>query len=171
MIRQISILTLLTVLVGGMQPGHAQPRSSTPTSQAVLDEVSELNKLVEKLYGEGKFAEAVPLAERALALRDKALGPMHPDVADSLNNLAGLYQDQGAYPKAEPLYVRALGIREKALGPMHPDVASSLNNFARLYQAQGAYPKAEPLLSRAAEIRESQLRSSLAPSRNRASEQ
>src|ERR1043165_3352712 len=27
MIRQLSILTLVIVLVGGMQPGHAQPRS------------------------------------------------------------------------------------------------------------------------------------------------
>jgi hypothetical protein len=55
MIRQLSILTLVTVLVGGVQPGHTKLRSSTPTSQAVLDEASRLNKLVEKLYSEGKF--------------------------------------------------------------------------------------------------------------------
>ena len=44
-----------------------------------------------KLYGEGKYAEAIPLAERALEIREKALGPDHPDVATSLSNLAGLY--------------------------------------------------------------------------------
>src|SRR5215475_621658 len=148
MTRQLSILTLVTVLVGGVQPGHAQPRSSTPTSQAVLDEASRLNKLVEKLYSEGKFGEAVPSAERALAIRENALGPMHPDVAESLDNLGELYYEQGAYPKAEPLYVRALDIREKALRPMHPDVAKSLNNLAELYWAQGAYAKAESLLVR-----------------------
>jgi CHAT domain-containing protein/Tfp pilus assembly protein PilF len=157
MIRQLSTLTLVTVLVGGVQPGHAQPRSSTPTSKAVLDEASELNKLAEKLYSEGKFGEAIPLAERALALREKALGPMHPDVAESLNDLGVFYKVQGAYPKAEPLYVRALDIREKALGPMHPDVAQSLNNLAELYRAQGVYPKAEPLLVRALDIREKAL--------------
>jgi CHAT domain-containing protein/Tfp pilus assembly protein PilF len=152
MIRQLSILTLVAVLVGGVQPGHAQPRSSSPTSQAVLDEASRLNKLVEKLYSEDKFREAVPSAERALAIREKSLGPMHPDVAESLNNLAVLYQAQGAYAKAEPHLVRALDINEKSLGPMHPLVANSLNNLAVLYQEQGAYAKAEPLLVRALDI-------------------
>jgi CHAT domain-containing protein len=157
MIRQLSLLALVTVLVGGVQPGHAQPRPSSPPSHASLDEASRLNKRVEKLYSEGKFGEAVPLAERALALREKALGAMHPDVASSLNDLALCYNTQGAYPKAEPLLVRALDIREKVLGPMHPDVAESLINLAALYQAQGAYPKAEPLLVRALDINEKAL--------------
>ena len=65
-----------------------------------------------------------------LAIREKALGPDHPDVATSLYDLAELYQVQGQYAKAEPLYQRALAIREKALGPDHPDVASSLNGLA-----------------------------------------
>ena len=39
----------------------------------------------------GRYAEAEPLYERALAIREKALGPDHPDVATSLNNLAVLY--------------------------------------------------------------------------------
>ena len=55
---------------------------------------------------------------------EKALGPEHPDVANSLNNLAALYQAQGRYAEAEPLYKRALAISEKALGPEHPDVAT-----------------------------------------------
>src|SRR5262249_5251766 len=101
MIRQRSILILIIVLVGGVQPAYAQPQSSPPISQAVLGEATRLNEWVEKLYGEGKFGEAVPVAERALALREKALEPMHPDVAQSLNNLAELYRAQGAYSKAE----------------------------------------------------------------------
>lgn len=68
MTRQLSILTLVIVLVSGVQPGHAQPRSSPASSQAVLDAAGRLNKLVEKLYREGKFGEAVPSAERALAI-------------------------------------------------------------------------------------------------------
>ena len=39
----------------------------------------------------GRYTDAEPLYQRALAIREKALGPEHPDVADSLNNLAGLY--------------------------------------------------------------------------------
>ncbi|MDR4468946.1 MAG: tetratricopeptide repeat protein [Nitrospira sp.] len=98
------------------------------------------------------YAEAAPLSQRALAIREQALGPEHPDVAASCNNLATLYDAQGAYAKAEPLYKRALAIWEQALGPEHPLVATSCNNLAMLYDAQGAYAKAEPLSERAVEI-------------------
>jgi len=43
------------------------------------------------------YAEAEPLYKRSLAIREKALGPDHPDVAQSLNNLAVLYNTQGRY--------------------------------------------------------------------------
>lgn len=39
---------------------------------------------------QGNYDEAEPLFTRALAIREKALGPEHPDVASSLNNLAVL---------------------------------------------------------------------------------
>ena len=73
---------------------------------------------------QGRYADAEPLYKRSLAIREKALGPDHPDVALSLNNLAELYHAQGRYADAEPLYKRSLAIREKALGPDHPDVAT-----------------------------------------------
>jgi tetratricopeptide (TPR) repeat protein len=62
---------------------------------------------------------------RALAIREKALGPDHPDTAQSLNNLAALYYSQGNYAKAEPILIRALAIREKVLGPNHPETIST----------------------------------------------
>ena len=40
----------------------------------------------------GRYQEAQGYLEQALAIRKKALGPDHPDVATSLNNLAGLYR-------------------------------------------------------------------------------
>ena len=72
---------------------------------------------LEFLYQEeGRYAEAEPLYKRALAIREKALGPDHPDyflVAQSLNKLAAFYGHQGRYAEAEPLYKRALAIFEK----------------------------------------------------------
>ena len=58
--------------------------------------------------------------ERALAIREKALGPEHPITANCLNNLVDLLRDQGDLAEARPLLERALAIREKALGPEHP---------------------------------------------------
>jgi tetratricopeptide (TPR) repeat protein len=97
---------------------------------------------------QGQYADAEPLYKRSLAIREKALGSDHLDVAQSLNNLAELYQAQGRYADAELLHKRALAIREKALGPDHPDVAVSLNNLAELYQAQGRYADALPIVKK-----------------------
>jgi CHAT domain-containing protein len=94
------------------------------------------------------------LHRRALAVREKALGPEHPDVAISFNNLALVYTRRGEYAKAEPIFQRALAIREKALGPEHPYIADSLNNLAILYRERAEYAKAEPMLQRALAIRE-----------------
>ena len=41
--------------------------------------------------GQGGYAQAEPLSERALAICEKALGPEHPETATSLNNLAALF--------------------------------------------------------------------------------
>jgi len=150
-------VAVVVLLAGGVLRSGAQSLPVTPSSQAALDEATRLDQVVVKLYREGRFQEAVSSAERSLALREQALGPMYPDVADSLSNLGALYQGQGAYGKAEPLPVRSLDLAEKALGPMHLDVAASLNNLAGLYRAQGAYTKAEPLLVRALDIREQKL--------------
>jgi len=120
-------------------------------------EAGALTQETERLYAQGKYAEAIPIAEQALAIIEKSRGRDHPDTAASLNNLAALYQAEGAYEKAEPLYQRALAILEKALGPNDPNTASCLNNLAMLYHSKGDYPKAEPLYQRALAINEKAL--------------
>jgi tetratricopeptide (TPR) repeat protein len=124
---------VLLMIVVMLQNGWAQQ-----TTEDALAQAKQLNQQVIKLYQQGRYAEAIPVAEQVLAIREKALGAEHPDVAQSLNNLAALYQFLGDYAKAELLYQRALAIREKALGPEHPDVAQSLNNLAGLYYSLGA---------------------------------
>jgi tetratricopeptide (TPR) repeat protein/CHAT domain-containing protein len=111
----------------------------------------------QRLYTEGKYAEAVPLTERALVLREAVLGDAHPEVADCLDLLGRLHQQQGNHARAEPLHQRALAIREALLGKAHPDVATSLNNLARFYVDRGLYDRAEPLHERALAIQEAAL--------------
>jgi len=125
-----------------------------PTREGQTAQADELNRQVVRLYGEGRYAEAVTLAERALALREKVFGPEHPSVAHALSNLATLYKAQFDYVRAEPLLRRALVVYEKALGPQSPDVTLTLNNLAVLYGETGDYARAEPLYQRALAIRE-----------------
>lgn len=109
--------------------------------------------LVEVYRSQGKYSEAEPLFKRALAIREKTLGPTNPDVASSLNNLAALYHDEGKYSEAEPLYKRALAIWEKALGSDHPDVAQSLENYAALLRKTNREKEAAEMETRAKAIR------------------
>ena len=116
-----------------------------------------LNEQATQLYNQGRYSEAIPLAQRELAIREKTLGPDHPDVAQSLNLLANLYDAQGNYADAEFLYQRSLAIREKSLGPDHPLVADALNNLANLYTKQGRLADAERLYKRSLAIYEKTL--------------
>ena len=76
----------------------------------------------------GHYKEAQPYFEQALAIRKKALGPDHPDVAQSLNNLAVLYDAQGQYAKAEPLYLRSSKQSCLRFFPVLPSKAASYNS-------------------------------------------
>ena len=69
-----------------------------------------LNQQVIQLYDQGRYSDAIPLAQRVLAIREKSLGPDDPDVARALYNLAVLYDEQGRPTDAEPLYKRSVAI-------------------------------------------------------------
>ena len=50
---------------------------------AQVDEAAALNQQVMQLYSRGRYSEAIPLAQRMLAIVEKALGRDHPDVASA----------------------------------------------------------------------------------------
>ena len=116
------------------------------------DSPAELNRRIDELYNEGKFKEAIPLAEKLVALIKQQRGEEDAETAASINLLAQLYERTGDYAKAEPLYKEALEIRQKVLGREDPLTAQSLNNLGLLYWYMGDYAKAEPLLKEALEF-------------------
>jgi hypothetical protein len=89
----------LAIVLGlAMGLGVTRGVLAQPTSEAVASELAEAGRLngeAVALHNAGKSEAAVPVALRALAIHEKALGPDHPDVAISLNNLAALYQSRG----------------------------------------------------------------------------
>jgi hypothetical protein len=99
-------------------------------------EAVALSAKVGQLTEVGKFSEAIPVAQQALASWETAAGPDDAEVATALFRLAELYRELDRSADAEPLYVRSLAIREQVLGPDHPDVAELLYNLARLYKNQ-----------------------------------
>ena len=116
-----------------------------------------LNNLAVLYRDQGRYAEAEPLYKRALAIREKALGPDHPDVGTSAQQPGRAVSEPGPLRRGRAAVQARPGDREKALGPDHPDVGHSLNNLAELYRDQGRYAEAEPLYKRALAIREKAL--------------
>jgi tetratricopeptide (TPR) repeat protein len=71
-----------------------------PASSAEDDDPNALNQQVKQLIEEGRYPEAIPLAEKAVELAKRVYGPEHPYTATSLNNLGELRQAMGEYPKS-----------------------------------------------------------------------
>jgi tetratricopeptide (TPR) repeat protein len=118
------------------------------TSLAEDDDPSGLNQLIE----EGRYQEAIPIAERAVEVAKRVRGPEHPETAEALSNLGLVFEKIGDDAKAEPLYREALRILEKT--PEHPRTARSLNKLGSLYRGVHEYTKAEPLFQEALQIRQ-----------------
>ena len=120
-----------------------------------------LNQLAELYRNQGKYAEAEPLYQRALAVSEKTLGPEHPQVAMVLNNLAVIYEAQRRYAEVESFYRRALLVLKKAVGADHPEVAKMSENYTGFLDArveelyrQGKYAEATPLAQEAPRVAE-----------------
>ncbi len=90
--RTVTLVLLLCVSGAGAQD------DALGRAEALADQGSKLEQ-------QARYDEAIALTSEALAIREKALGPDHPDVAKSLNNLAALYVEKGRFAEAEPLYL------------------------------------------------------------------
>jgi tetratricopeptide (TPR) repeat protein len=113
-----------------------------------------------QLSGQGRYADAVETAGRALKSAEETLGPEDPGVATALNNLAEFQmmaafvsRDAAALARAaaaaEPLHARALAIREKAFGIRNSFTLASMINLARTYSLERRYDDAEATYKRA----------------------
>ncbi|NBC17655.1 MAG: tetratricopeptide repeat protein [Bacteroidetes bacterium] len=105
----------------------------------------------------GRYDEAQPLAERALAVRRAALGDAHPDVAASLDDLADVACYRGRYAASDSLYEAAHALRVRLLGDDHLDVANTLHDWGLLRYYMDQQETAEAFLREAVAIRRQQL--------------
>jgi tetratricopeptide (TPR) repeat protein len=139
------------VLTWPMRPASAQVSSSSSSTPS-LDELQQLVKARDQLVQQGRFAEAIPVAQQILEGVRQLFGSEDPVFAAALNSLGLMYYNTRAYEQAEPLYQQALEIERKSADPKDPVLAAILNNLAVLYEHTKRYSKAEPLLQEALRI-------------------
>jgi tetratricopeptide (TPR) repeat protein len=109
------------------------------------DTLQSRNNLGEAYRVAGRAAEAIPLHQQNLAVRERVLGADDPETLTSRNNLAAAYVAVGRAALAIPLHEQTLAGRERVLGLDHPDTLGSRNNLAATYQAAGRAAEAIPL--------------------------
>jgi tetratricopeptide (TPR) repeat protein len=116
-----------------------------------------LDRASRYLLERGQYRQARPIAERALAVTETALGPANPQVASRCYTLGRVLQDLGDLASARGQFERALEISEATLGPDHLGVANVRNDLGRVLQALWDLSSARVQLERALEIGEAAL--------------
>ncbi|KAG2486242.1 hypothetical protein HYH03_015067 [Edaphochlamys debaryana] len=102
----------------------------------------------------GRYEEAELLCRQALELRQRVLGPEHPDTIRAIGISAGCISSRGRYEEAELLCRQALELYQRVLGPEHPDTIRSIVMSANCISSRGRYEEAELLYSQALELQQ-----------------
>ena len=147
-------LLLLVFLACGCLTVSAQ---TAPTLSPALQEAQKISAEVVRLFQQKKYDEALPLAQKAIAIREKELGKNHLSVGGAWRNLAYIHFQTGNQKDAERAFKNAFEIYEKnqPLAPADEKV------FVELLEAVAAFEAldvdivgAEKKFQRALEIRE-----------------
>jgi tetratricopeptide (TPR) repeat protein len=133
---------------------HAELALTLANEPEGATHADRLNNIGLVHWAAGENEQALAFHERALAIRERTLGPEHPAVASSYGNLALSHDGMGDYVKARELFERTLALAEKVLGPEHPMVADTLDNLAGYDRDIGDYAKAKAMHARGLELRE-----------------
>jgi eukaryotic-like serine/threonine-protein kinase len=134
--------------------GIAVEKAETAFREQPRVQASLLNTVGRTYLSLGRHAEAKGVLEKALEMRRRLLGNVHPEVAQSLTSQAVLLFDMGRYAEAEPYYREALQVNRALHRGDHPAVAEALNDMAVLLQRRSRdYKAAQPLLEESLAIR------------------
>ncbi|MCC5787512.1 MAG: tetratricopeptide repeat protein [Phycisphaerales bacterium] len=113
-------------------------------ARAALATLDGKNADLERLYMQGKYAEAQAVAERQLSVRRRVFGDEHPFLFDSISNIGVLLRIQGRLEEAEANYREVLEGRRRVLGDEHPDTLISISNMGAMLHHQSKPAEAEP---------------------------
>jgi len=91
----------------------------------------------EQAAAAGDYTSAEDLLREAAGLQEQALGPNHPDLANTLNNLGVVCEMTDNPIDAEHYFRRAYTIATATLTPDHPFVATSRKNLHDFCAARG----------------------------------
>lgn len=107
-----------------------------------------------------RFDDALWSFREALAVRQHALGPLHPSTARIYNNIGCVYVEFNEFKEARRAFEAALDVQRNALssnpesGPLMFGTATTLCNLGYLYRYRDMHGKAVSVLEEAVELQE-----------------
>jgi TonB family protein len=138
-------------------PAAFQAAAQTTAASPALLEAQKLSTEVVKLFQQQKYEEALPLAQKAISIREKELGKYHISVAHAWRNLAYIQHQREKLKDAGKAFENAFEIYEKNQ-PLSPE---NEKTFAELLEAVAVFEAinsdatgAEKKFLRAVELRE-----------------
>ncbi|MHC4114230.1 MAG: tetratricopeptide repeat protein [Planctomycetota bacterium] len=139
------VLILSLALVGTSIAGEkTKPDRKYPSSKT-------LRSMARVYMAYGEYAQAQPLAEKALILAKREHTSDY-ELAMCLIDLAALYKNQGKLLDAEKMCESGLCLQEKVLYKNHPYLAYTLSTLSSIYCEQGKYYQARSTLDKAMAI-------------------
>jgi tetratricopeptide (TPR) repeat protein len=137
--------------------GYLCVSAQTPPASSAVQEADRLSGEVVKLFSEKKFEEALPLARRAISVRENELGKKHVSLAGAWRNLAYIQLQLKDLKEAETSFEKAFEIYEKnqPLSPENEKLFVEMIEAAAFFDATGGFvDKAVKKFLRAVESRE-----------------
>jgi TonB family protein len=132
-------------------------QTTTPNQSPEVLQSNELNSTVMRLYGEGKYDEALPLAKRALELREKVVGRSDESLIPLLINLGEICRARKKPGDARAYLQRSLEIGKKVFGAEDIRITRALDRLAFAAYEQRDEKEGQSLLARSLAIKEKSL--------------
>lgn len=110
------------------EPQMPKPRDVKPVAAYdYAEEVSDIAAL------EDLVMDPDEMRMQALVIRERILGPAHPDTSYYIRYRGAVYADAGRFDRCIELWTYALTMQQSILEPLSPMTQSSLLSFAELF--------------------------------------
>lgn len=106
------------------------PKPITASQIAAYENATEVTSL-EKL--DDLISDPDDMRMQALLVRERILGPAHPDTSYYIRYRGALYADMGNFDRCIMLWMYALDMQQNVLEPLSPMTQSSFLSFAELF--------------------------------------
>lgn len=109
------------------QPIIPKPQREPVPAYDFSGEVNDLDALDELVMDPDE------MRMQALLIRERILGPVHPDTSYYIRFRGAVYADSGRFDRCIELWTYALSMQQRILEPLNPMTQSSLLSFAELF--------------------------------------